>query len=87
MRSENIGFWTLLMMCALASVIPMYPPIPLAWLSTALIWHHRYGPSWYSHDLKTDEDHFFIFDLLICLPLVVAIMSAMIIENIWRKYR
>jgi len=74
------------MLCTAASLIPIYPPIQLAWLCVSLIWFHRHGPSWYLHDLDTDEDHIFIIDLVICLPLVAVMMIAVLLENIkWKK--
>jgi hypothetical protein len=82
---ENINFWSLLGLCAAASLMPVYPPIPLVWLCVALIWYHRYGPSWYLHNMDTDEDHVYIIDLVICLPLVAVMMIAVLLENIRRK--
>jgi hypothetical protein len=87
MNNENFSFWFLLVLCTAASWIPVYPPIPLVWLCASLIWYQRYGPSWYTHDLNTDEDHFYIFDLIICLPLVLTMAFSIIVENIWRKQR
>lgn len=65
--------------------MPVHPPIPLIWLCVALIWFHRYGPSWYIHDLDTDEDQIFIIDLVICLPLVAVMMLSVLLENTYRK--
>jgi len=85
MKHENISFWCLLVLSTAASLIPVYPPIPLTWICASLIWHHRYGPSWYIHNLDTDEDHIFILDLLICLPLAAVMMVAVLIEDGHRK--
>lgn len=85
MQSEKLTFWLLYAMCLSVSFIPVYPPIPLVWLCASMIWYHRYGPSWYVHDQNTDEDHIYIFDLIVCLPLATVMMTSVFIESIQTK--
>jgi hypothetical protein len=87
MISERIEFWVLLTVSCALSITPIYPSILLWWLCVSLIWYNRFGPSWYRHNLESDESHFFIFDVIVCLPLIVCMLLAIAIEQLRKVIR
>jgi len=78
---DAIEFWSLLMALTVCSFMPTYPPLVLAWVTMALVWDRRYGPSWYRENPKTREWSLFILDFLICLPVVLVGVLAILLSK------
>lgn len=81
MNRDAIEFWSLLIVISACSLAPINPPLLLLWVAIALVWDRRCGPSWYRVNPETREDHFFILDFLVCLPVALVSMLAVLLSR------